>query len=82
MAERSERPEPDFGEDPRRGEMSDTGYPESQPEAVSGDTDYPAQGPEPAGAARDADETDAPSTSSGDESDPDKATGNPRAAGG
>jgi hypothetical protein len=42
MADQSERPEPDFAEDPRRSETSDAGYPESQPDEVARDTDGPA----------------------------------------
>jgi hypothetical protein len=82
MADQSDRSEPDFAQDPREGEMSDAGYPESQPDDVAGDTDCPAEGPEHGGDALGEGETPAPSTSSADESDAQEATGNPRAAGG
>jgi hypothetical protein len=88
MADQSERPEPDHSEDPRDGEVSDRGYPESQPEAPPGasTSDYPEEGPE-RGADSDAvregaGEHRAPGVSSEHESPPSKATGNPRAAGG
>jgi hypothetical protein len=76
MAEQSERPEPDFADDPRRGEESDTGYPETQPGEVAGETGDADRGPQ-----RDTGATDAPATSSEDERDAGKATGNRRAAG-
>jgi hypothetical protein len=81
MAEQTDRPEPDFSDDPRRGEMSDTGYPESQPDDVTGDTDFPGEGPEHGGKGVGQGETPAPSTSSEHEGGAQEATGNRRAAG-
>jgi len=83
MADQSDRPEPDHAEDPRAGEVSDRGYPESQPERPpgSGSSDYPEEGPEHGGPATGQGETRAPGVSSPSESPPSKATGNPRAAG-
>jgi hypothetical protein len=82
MADQSDRPEPDHADDPRRGEMSDTGYPESQPEDVSGETGYPDKGAEHGGPGVGDEETSSPSTSSERESGSREATGNRRAAGG
>jgi hypothetical protein len=76
MADQSDRPEPDHAEDPRRGEDSESGYPETQPDDVAGEATKGGGGPR-----RDTGSTDAPSTSSRDEGDAGEATGNPRAAG-
>jgi len=81
MADQSDRPEPDHSEDPRRQDEADGGYAETGPEGASpgpeGDEQRPEAEPrtERAGAER------APGTSSPEEGDPGKATGNPDAAG-
>jgi hypothetical protein len=60
-------------EDPRGTDVGQSGYPEEQ----QGGT-QPGGGDHP----RDAGDRDAPDTSSSEDSGPDKATGNPGAAGG
>ena len=81
MADQSDRPEPDFDEDPRKGEVSDAGYPESAPEGVAGDTGFPDEGAEHGGESLEQGRTPSPSTSSEREGGSRQATGNPRAAG-
>ena len=76
MADQSDRPEPDFAEDPRRGDDGETGYPETQPNEVAGEATDGGGGPR-----RDTGGTDAPGTSSEHERDAGTATGNRRAAG-
>lgn len=81
MAEQSDRPEPDHREDPREGEISDKGYPESQPEGERPGSEFPEEGAEHGGPALGQEETRAPSTAGPEDSGPRNATGNPRAAG-
>jgi hypothetical protein len=82
MADQSDRPEPDFDVDPRRGEVSDRGYPESEPAGAAGGSDYPHEGPEKGSDVPGDEETSgAPSPSSREEREAGQATGNPRAAG-
>lgn len=81
MAEQSDTPEPDHREDPREGEISDKGYPESQPEGERPGSEFPEEGPEHGGPALGQEETRAPSPAGPQDSGPRNATGNPRAAG-
>jgi hypothetical protein len=81
MAEQSDRPEPDHGEDPREGEVSDRGYPESQPEGDAPGSDYPAEGPQGDEPGPGQGERRAPSVADEQDSGARNATGNPRAAG-
>jgi hypothetical protein len=60
-------------DDPRGKDVAEGGYPEEQ---------HPGADPAEGSRKRERDDTDAPDTSSADESGPGTATGNPDAAGG